>query len=157
MSSEENFLEIYETVVEQDIEKFYAADIKSDVSLNPGNIGRTIYRIADKYNLPIEIQRENPAEPSLFIFTEIPDYSEIEEMLEITEEDEEEPLDKAIRRLSESTYTEDELVNTLKDVAEEYYQSISKQLETSAKLKDQLKEEGLIIGNSIDGWTVQKE
>lgn len=156
MTLEENFLEIYDEVSDRELEAFYSSDLK-DVDLNSGNIGRTIHRVLEKYDLPIDTERESPADPSLFIVEEHLGYSDVEELLDSPEEerDRETLLQEAKEKLSDEQYSDTDLNRLLKEATDRYFNSFSRQVEATAELKDRLKDEGMIAGNSIDGWTVE--
>lgn len=158
MSAEEKFLEIYEVVLDQGLEEFYSTDIATHTEINAGNVGRTIYRINEEYDLPIEIERERPSDPSLFIVNDFIDYSEVEALLsQEVEKDEEMLFDEAREKLSDRRYSDADLNSVLKQTTEDYFNSFSNQIQAVAELKQQFEEEGLITGNTIDGWTVETE
>ena len=154
MSIEENFLEVYQTVLDQNLTEFYASELEPEMDTSAGNIGRTIYRILDKYDLPIQVERESPSDPSLFKLEEELEYSEIEEMLDSAEPNESQ-LDKMFKEAKNhlsGLYEDQELNSLLREVAENYYDNLGDRLQNMGRLKQKLQEEGEIKGNTIDGW-----
>lgn len=157
---ENNFLEIYEFVVENEIDSFYASEIAEDVDMtSPGKIGRSMYNVLDEYDLPISMARESPGDPRLYTVEEFWEFSEVEELLETEGE-----LDKksalindvkeGLSSLEDQNYTDTELNQFLHEVASKYYSNFSKQVENVGKAKKRLQEEGLLKGNAHDGYYV---
>ncbi|EHK02525.1 hypothetical protein HRED_04138 [Candidatus Haloredivivus sp. G17] len=86
MSVEDNFLDIYRVILQEELEEFYAKEIESELEWNAGNIGRTMYRIVEEYDMPIVIDRESPTDASLFKVEEQMPYSDVEELLDTGED-----------------------------------------------------------------------
>lgn len=162
MSLENNFLHIYEVVLEQGFEEFYSSDVSEHMHLEPGNVGNTVHRTLEKYELPIEIERDRPQDASLFIVEERLDYSEVEEMLDpdpadLVADTEESAKEDALERLDNRQYTEPELLSVLGEAVGKYYDSDPKKHEIIGRLKGELIDEGVLKGSMIDGWTVTGE
>lgn len=154
MSVEESFLEVYQVVLQQDLTEFYASDLEPEMDKDAGNIGRTIYRVLEDYDLPIEIERDSPANPSLFKLQKQVPYSEIEEILNPQKEDRnqvEMMFEEARKRLN-GIYDDQELNELLRDIAENYYDNLGDRLQNMGRVKQRLQEEGEIKGNTMDGW-----
>lgn len=153
MSVEDNFLDIYRVILEEDLDEFYAHQIEPEVECNSGNIGRTMYRIVEEYDLPIEIDRESPVDPSLFKVEERIPFSEVEELLDTGEEKNQLDLmfKEAKNRLN-GIYEDQELNSVLREIAENYYDNLGDRLQNMSRVKKRLQEEGVIAGDTVDGW-----
>lgn len=153
MSAEDNFLDIYRVILEEDLDEFYAHEIEPEVEGNSGNIGRTMYRIVEEYDLPIEIDRESPVDPSLFKVEEQIPFSEVEELLDTGEEKNQLDLmfKEAKNRLN-GIYEDQELNSVLREIAENYYDNLGDRLQNMSRVKKRLQEEGVIAGDTVDGW-----
>jgi len=157
---EDNFLEIYEFVAENEIDEFYASEISEEVGMNsPGKIGRSMYNVLDEYDLPISMERERPADPRLYIVEEFWELSEVEELLETEGEIDKKSalISEAKERLSsleDQIYTDTELNQFLHETASKYYTDFSSRVEGVGKAKKRLQEEGLLKGNTHDGYRV---
>jgi hypothetical protein len=158
MSVEDNFLDIYRVILEEDLDEFYAKEIESELEWNSGNIGRTMYRIVEEYDVPIGIDRESPTDASLFKVEEQMPYSDVEELLDTGEDKNQIDLmfKEAKNRLN-GIYEDQELNLVLREVAENYYDNLGDRLQNMSRVKQRLQEEGEISGDTIDGWRASEQ
>jgi hypothetical protein len=158
MSVEDNFLDIYRVILQEELEEFYAKEIESELEWNAGNIGRTVYRIVEEYDMPIVIDRESPADASLFKVEEQMPYSDVEELLDTGEDKNQIDLmfKEAKNRLN-GIYEDQELNSVLREVAENYYDNLGDRLQNMSRVKQRLQEEGEISGDTIDGWRASEQ
>jgi len=161
MSLESNFLDIYEVVLEKGFDEFYSSDVSEHMDLAPGNVGNTVHRTVEKYELPITIERDRPNEASLFVVEDRLSYSELEDLLDpdpadLVEDSKEAAEEDVMERLDSRQYTEPELLGVLGEAVAKYYNNDPKKHEILGQLKSELIEEDIITGSTINGWTVKK-
>ena len=157
MSLERNFLDIYEVILENDLENFHSGDVAQFLEIGSGAVGRTIYFASNNYDIPINIIRESPGDPSEFIVEDTPSYDEIERLLDTSEEQDENVQDivrrEALEELDRQEYTDSELNTALREIASEYLTQFGKRIEVVGKVKQDLLDENIIEGGTIEGWT----
>ena len=162
MSLESNFLDIYEVVLEKEFDEFYSSDVSEHMDLAPGNVGNTIHRTVEKYELPIDIERDKPNEASRFVVKQRLSYSELEDLLDpdpadMVEDAEEAAKQEAFEELDSRQYTEPELLGVLGEAVGKYYDNTPKKHEIIGRIKSEMIEEGILTGSTINGWTVRSE
>lgn len=161
MSLESNFLDIYEVVLEKGFDEFYSSDVSEHMDLASGNVGNTVHRTVEKYELPITIERDRPNEASLFVVEDRLSYSELEDLLDpdpadLVEDSKEAAKEDVMESLDSRQYTEPELLAVLGEAVAKYYNNDPKKHEILGQLKSELIEEDIITGSTINGWTVKK-
>jgi|GEM_PF-1420305 len=162
MSLESSFLDIYETVLKEGFDEFYSSDISEHMNMEPGNVGNTVHRTLEKYDLPIDVERDDPRYASLFIVEERLNYSEMEDILDpepadLVDDAEEAAKEEVLDRLDSRQYTDPELLSVLGEAVKKHYDGNLDEYEVIGRLKGELKAEGVLNGSMINGWTVKSD
>ena len=160
MSLENNFLDIYEVVLDEGFEEFYSSDLDDYMDLKPGSIGNILYRTIDKYDIPLSIEREAPADPSLFVVEERLSYDELERILDpdpsdLVVDEEQAAMKDTLEKLENRQYTDPELLVILGEAVEKYYDRMTKKHEIIGQIKQELIDEEVIVGSMRNGWSVK--
>lgn len=159
MSLESNFLDIYEVVLEEGFDEFYSSDVDDYMDLEPGSIGNILHRAIDKYDIPISVERETPVDPSLFVVEERLSYDELDSILDpnpsdLVEDKQQASKEDTISLLDDRQYTDPELLGVIGEAVEKYYDSMPRKHELIGQIKEELVDDGVIVGSMINGWTV---
>ena len=157
MSFEQKFLEIYSVLVDEGLDEFYSSDIAPEVNFEAGAVGKAVYDVIENYDVPMDVERQSPAEPSVFTVEEFLPYSEIESMLDTSESYDNtwERLFDDVRNRLDGSYEDSDLDQILRDTAENYYDNFGDRMQGIVKVKTKLQEKEIIEGDTIDGWTVK--
>lgn len=159
MSLESNFLDIYEVVLEEGFDEFYSSDVDDYIDLEPGSIGNILHRAIDKYDIPISVERETPVDPSLFVVEERLSYDELDSILDpnpsdLVEDKQQASKEDTISLLDDRQYTDPELLGVIGEAVEKYYDSMPRKHELIGQIKEELVDDGVIVGSMINGWAV---
>lgn len=159
MSLESNFLDIYEVVLEEGFDEFYSSNVDDYIDMEPGSIGNILHRTIDKYDIPISVERETPVDPSLFVVEERLSYDELDSILDpnpsdLVEDKQQASKEDAISLLNNRQYTDPELIGVIGEAVEKYYDSMPRKHELIGQIKEELVDDGVIVGSMINGWNV---
>ena len=158
MTWESRFIEVYQEAVASDQDSLNAVDLANLTGQDPQIIGRDIYRLKQKYgeDLPVEIERDSPVDPSEYHFNGAMGLDELKDVLESDGpvDKKERLLDDVVEELNSREYSEAELNTIISSLAQKYYDRIIHRAEASREVKEKLEEEEVLDKN---GETFQVE